>query len=52
MSVGNSLCFSKSAAQRDKSREWGRLEAKAESLLTLSNSGDLGPAARKNRGQM
>jgi hypothetical protein len=26
-------------AHRDKSREWGRLEAKVEPLLTLGNSG-------------
>ena len=34
-----SLSFSKSAAHRDKSREWGRLKAKVEPLLTLGNSG-------------
>ena len=28
----------KSAAHRDKSREWGRLKAKVEPLLTLGNS--------------
>ena len=28
-----------SSARRDKSREWGRLKAKVEPLLTLSNSG-------------
>ena len=34
-----SLC--KSAAHRDKSREWGRLKAKVEPLLALGNNGDL-----------
>ena len=29
----------RSAAHRDKSREWGRLKAKVEPLLTLGNSG-------------
>ena len=30
--------FAKSAAHRGKSREWGRLKAKVEPLLTLGNS--------------
>jgi len=34
-----SLCRRKSAACREKSREWGRLKAKVEPLLTLGNSG-------------
>jgi len=32
-------CLWKSAARRDTSREWGRLKAKVEHLLTLGNSG-------------
>ena len=33
-------CRIKSAARRDNSREWGRLTAKVEPLLTLGNSGN------------
>ena len=40
----SSLCFSTAVqdlvtAHRGKSREWGRLKAKAEPLLTLGNTG-------------
>ena len=34
--LSRSLC----AAHRDKGREWSRLKAKVEPLLTLGNSGD------------
>jgi len=36
----DSLC--KSAARRDQSREWGRLKAIVEPMLTLGNGGKLG----------